>query len=127
MTPHARATAGTSLDGREMLLTDVLGQMSQELEYLSLVAEDVQDLTAALTAQGSLTADETRRLQQLDLLTQTLGDLTKVTRHLTEKVQDGVIDRHDLGLSIILADLRARLTGKGLRESRDDAGNVALF
>jgi len=128
MTLHTGARTAASLDGRSLPLADVLGQMSRELENLTIVAEDVQNLTAALTAPGSLTAGQTRRLQQLDLLTQTLGDLANATRHLAGHAPDGAVETDDLGLSIILADLRARLTGKGVEEKpEEDAGTVALF
>lgn len=128
MAAHPGSSVVPSTGEQTLPLARLLGQLSRELDSLARIADDVQNLTATLTVRGSLTAEETRRLQQLDLLTQSLDDLAKATGQLVEDAPDGRIDGHALALTITLSDLRARLTGKGDGESHDDGvGTVAIF
>lgn len=128
MAKHPGSSVVPSTVEQTLPLARLLRQLSRELDRLAKIADDVQNLTATLTVRGSLTAEETRRLQQLDLLTQSLDDLAKATGQLVEDAPDGRIDGHALALTITLSDLRARLTGKGDGESHDDGvGTVAIF
>lgn len=128
MAAHPGSSVVPPTGEQTLPLAHLLGQLSRELDSLARIADDVQNLTATLTVGGYLTAEETRRLQQLDLLTQTLDDLTKATGQLVAGAPDCCIDGHALALTITLSDLRARLTGKGDGESPDDGvGTVAMF
>lgn len=128
MAKHPGSSVVPSTVEQTLPLARLLRQLSRELDRLAKIADDVQNLTATLTVKGSLTAEETRRLQQLDLLTQTLDDLTKATRQLFKEAPDGGIDGHALALTITLSDLRARLTGEGDGENHEEGvGTVAMF
>jgi len=86
----------------------LLARVSRELAALEIALAAVQEAVADLTAQAPLEPDMLRRLQALDVVTQTAENLARVTAEMASAHPDApeasrLIDR------IGMKDLAARL------------------
>jgi len=115
-------------EGR-VVLEFVLGRVAEELSELAWLAHEIQAVSDVVARQGGIPHAGLLRLQDLDRLTQTLGDLAKATEVAAQACRDATIETETLTKAVILHDLRDRLLGATEPTERraTGAGRVTLF
>ncbi|MDJ1007081.1 MAG: hypothetical protein QNJ13_04580 [Paracoccaceae bacterium] len=109
-------------------MADLLRRLAGELAALSWRAERIQEVTGTIAEQAETGATALRYLQDLDLITQSLADLSQVTRVLSDAAPVGAIDAGTVAERLVLDDLRRRLTEPdGARRPPTSNGSVAFF
>lgn len=109
-------------------LADVLHRLAAELATLTWRAERIQDAAGAIAHGASVTSAASRDLQELDRLTQTLADLARLVRGLSECAPEAFVDSETITRNLALADLSRRLLdAEDALPRRTSEGSVSLF
>lgn len=109
-------------------IASLLAAISEELASLAWNASDIQEALSSLSSGRGVQAETIKRLQVLDLMTQTLQDLSRTTRQLSQSGLDNRVATAPLNEVLVLTDLKARLLIKGGAKTGPPApGSVALF
>ncbi len=117
-------------EGEVVSRTALLARIADELSRLRQTSLIVQEAASDLSFDQSLSSDRMRDLQRMDLITQVIDDLERVTRWMSDRLDDPSHPVPDLEKRIKLRDVSARLTGAvaaaQVKPPPDD-GEVAFF
>lgn len=107
---------------------DLAHRLQEELEFLAHLAQQIQfALGSALSEITAIPPDVHRNLQAIDLLYQTLAELSSVMGYLANHVSDGEIPAASLNRVIRLQHLAENLLKGQDRQARatNDNGSIS--
>jgi hypothetical protein len=117
-----------------MALADLLDRLGEEAGSLALATARAETaLQSVLEGLRGLPPGVGGDLQQIDLVRQSLEDLSRLMWIAAAAVPPGrAVSRDGIGAAVVLADLHRRLTGRhageaGVPSGTDEADDLVLF
>lgn len=119
-------TAHAIAPGLPLRLDVVLGRVAGELATLAALGTDLQDALGTNAFAGDVPAASVRSMQNLDLMTQTLGALSRFMAVLAgDAAGTKTVDVAAALRTIDLSSVAARLAGETIRDEQHD--DLELF